>query len=302
MARQPADADGRSQPGSFWGLINGWIGNQIEDREELGNPLTNVEDNILREACEQLSKEQSKASLKDLLEAAEIAKHRHEYYCISKDATDGSNVQNGPVLTPKVKLELDDKKALVAEREHLFSGRGMLIVIWTVSLAAFLQGHVQSSINAGSLFAETVGITQPRLINLTASGTNFTFDFIQDAVKSINNGTYKDTYLDDFKPENGTYNGTDPAITTPRGLDLTELGVTSTAKWQLGGMNAVPFLAAAFPGAPLSLPVNYCFGRRGALGISALLIIASSLGSAFASTWQQVLGARIVGGIGEPSP
>jgi MFS family permease len=175
----------------------------------------------------------------------------------------------------------------------------MLIIIWTVSLAAFLQGHVQSSINAGSLFAETVGITQPRLINLTASESNVTFGFVQNAINGINNGTYKDTYLDDFIPQNGTYNGTDPADTTPLGLNMTGLGATSIAKWQLGGMNAIPFLTAAFPGAPLSLPVNYCFGRRGALGISALLIIASSLGSAFASTWQQVLGARIVGGIGE---
>lgn len=178
----------------------------------------------------------------------------------------------------------------------------MLIIICTVSLAAFLQGHVQSSINAGSLFAETVGITQPRLINLTASQANFTFDYIQDSINRMNSGKEEDTYLDRFVPENGTYNGLDPANTEPEGLNMTGPEVTSTAKWQLGGMNAIPFLTAAFPGAPLSLPVNYCFGRRGALGISALLIIASSLGSAFASTWQQVLGARIVGGVGEPFP
>ncbi|KAI8676368.1 hypothetical protein LRP88_10628 [Fusarium phalaenopsidis] len=294
MARQPAEADGRSQPR---GLIDGWIGEQIEDREELGNPLTNVEDSTLREACRQLSQEQSKVPFQQLLDAAEVAKHRYEYYCFSKDATDGTSAPDGSGLVLRVDLSLDDKKALVAERERLFSGRGMLIIIWTVSLAAFLQGHVQSSINAGSLFAETVGITQPRLINLTASESNYTFGFVQHAINGINNGTYKDTYLDDFIPQNGTYNGTDPADTTPLGLNMTGLGVTSIAKWQLGGMNAIPFLTAAFPGAPLSLPVNYCFGRRGALGISALLIIASSLGSAFASTWQQVLGARIVGGI-----
>lgn len=64
-------------------------------------------------------------------------------------------------------------------------------------------------------------------------------------------------------------------------------------------MNAIPFLTAAFPGTVLSLPVNYCLGRRGALGLSALLIIASSIGSGFAHTWQQILGARVVGGIGK---
>ncbi|KAJ4309901.1 hypothetical protein N0V84_011256 [Fusarium piperis] len=297
MPRQTAQVNGRSQPRGFGGLINGWIGEQIEDREELGNPLTNVEDSTLREACRQLSQEQSKVSFQQLLDAAEVAKHRYEYYSFSKDANEGTNGPGGPAVAPKVALSPKDKKALVAEREHLFSGRGMLIIIWTVSLAAFLQGHVQSSINAGSLFAETVGITQPRVINLKASGDNFTFDYIEKTINRINSGTEKDTYLDTFIPPNGTYNGNDPAETKPQGLNMTGLGVTGIAKWQLGGMNAIPFLTAAFPGAPLSLPVNYCFGRRGALGISALLIIASSLGSAFASTWQQVLGARIVGGI-----
>jgi hypothetical protein len=45
MARQPAEADGRSQPR---GLINGWIGEQIEDREELGNPLSKPKVLILK--------------------------------------------------------------------------------------------------------------------------------------------------------------------------------------------------------------------------------------------------------------
>ncbi|RSM06022.1 hypothetical protein CEP52_005957 [Fusarium oligoseptatum] len=293
MARQSAEANGNPQPR---GLVNGWIGDQIEDREELGNPLTNVEDSTLREACRQLS-QQSKVPYEQLINAAEVAKHRYDYYSSSKDALAGISSPDGPPLALKVKLSLDDKKALVAERERLFSGRGMLIIILTVSLAAFLQGHVQSSINAGSLFAETVGITEPRLINLTASGSNYTFDLVRDAINGINNGIHNDTYLDGFIPENGTYYRADQTEKIPQGLNMTGLGVTSIAKWQLGGMNAIPFLTAAFPGAPLSLPVNYCFGRRGALGISALLIIASSLGSAFASTWQQVLGARIVGGI-----
>ncbi|KAL2694692.1 hypothetical protein Neosp_001278 [[Neocosmospora] mangrovei] len=293
MARQPAEADGRSQPR---GLIYGWIGEQIEDREELGNPLTNVDDNTLREACRQLS-QQSKVDYQQLLNAAEVAKRRYDYYCFSKDTLPGTSPPDSPAQALKVELSPDDKKALIAERERLFSGRGMLIIICTVSLAAFLQGHVQSSINAGSLFAETVGITQPRLIDLTASRSNYTLGFIQDAINGMNNGTHPDTYLDRFVPQNGTYNETDPDEPNSPGLNMTGLGVTSNAKWQLGGMNAIPFLTAAFPGAPLSLPVNYCFGRRGALGISALLIIASSLGSAFASTWQQVLGARVVGGI-----
>ncbi|CZS73907.1 unnamed protein product [Fusarium graminearum] len=78
---------------------------------------------------------------------------------------------------------------------------------------------------------------------------------------------------------------------------FSQRGMLSIICTKLGAMNAIPFLTAAFPGTVLSLPVNYCLGRRGALGLSALLIIASSIGSGFAHTWQQILGARVVGGI-----
>jgi hypothetical protein len=69
----------------------------------------------------------------------------------------------------------------------------------------------------------------------------------------------------------------------------------------LGIMNASPFFAAALLGAPLSLPANYYIGRRGALVVSAMLIIVSSLGSSFSRTWVQLLGVRIVGGVGKSS-
>ncbi|RSL61874.1 hypothetical protein CEP53_004929 [Fusarium sp. AF-6] len=294
MAPESAEADGRPQPR---GLINGWIGDQIEYRNQGRNPLTKVDDSTLRDACRQLSQEQSKVSFQQLLDAAEMAQQRDEYFIESKRAIKGTSSFDAPPPALRVVLTPEDKKALVAEREHLFSSRGMLGIILTVSLAAFLQGHVQSSINAATIFAETVGITEPRQINLTASGSNFTFGFVQDAISAINNGTYKDTYLDDFIPQNGTYYRVDRTEKIPQGLNMTGPRVSSITKWQLGSMNAIPFLTAAFPGAPLSLPINYCYGRRGALGISALLIIASSLGSTFASTWQQVLCARIVGGI-----
>jgi hypothetical protein len=96
----------------------------------------------------------------------------------------------------------------------------MVSVIFTISMAAFLQGHVQSSINSGSLIPENVRL---------------------DPDKSY---------------------------------------------WRLGGMNASPFLAAANLGAPLSLPVNYCIGRRVALGLSGVHIIASSLVSRLKSLRQ----------------
>ncbi|KAG5774211.1 hypothetical protein H9Q72_000279 [Fusarium xylarioides] len=215
--------------------LEAWIEKQIHTRDEFGNSLAGVSEPVLRKGIDTLCRDLPSLERDEVERAAEVAKNGNYYYRLSKGL-----ITN---LSPVVELTQDEKESLVAERERLFSQRGMLIIICTVSLAAFLQGHVQSSINAMSLFVETVGIDIQR----------------QDDTQS---------------------NGAD-----------------STAQWQLGGMNAIPFLTAAFPGAPLSLPVNYCLGRRGALGFSALLIIASSIGSAFAVTWQQILGARIVGGV-----
>ncbi|EWG53749.1 hypothetical protein FVEG_12113 [Fusarium verticillioides 7600] len=215
-------------------ILEAWIEKQIHTRDEFGNSLAGVSEPVLRKGIDTLCRDLPSLERDEVERAAEVAKNGNYYYRLSKGL-----ITN---LSPVVELTQDEKESLVAERERLFSQRGMLIIICTVSLAAFLQGHVQSSINAMSLFVETVGIDIQR----------------QDDTQS---------------------NGAD-----------------STAQWQLGGMNAIPFLTAAFPGAPLSLPVNYCLGRRGALGLSALLIIASSIGSAFAVTWQQILGARIVGG------
>ncbi|KAF5553798.1 myo-inositol transport ITR1 [Fusarium mexicanum] len=216
--------------------LEAWIERQIHTRDEFGNSLAGVSEPVLRKGIDTLCRDLPSLEREEVERAAEVAKNGNYYYRLSKGL-----ITN---LSPVVELTQDEKESLVAERERLFSQRGMATIICTVSLAAFLQGHVQSSINAMSLFVETVGIYIQR----------------QDDTQS---------------------NGAD-----------------SAAQWQLGGMNAIPFLTAAFPGAPLSLPVNYCLGRRGALGLSALLIIASSIGSAFAVTWQQILGARIVGGVG----
>ncbi|KAF4417406.1 myo-inositol transport ITR1 [Fusarium acutatum] len=195
--------------------LEAWIEKQIHTRDEFGNSLAGVSEPVLRKGIDTLCRDLPSLERDEVERAAEVAKNGNYYYRLSKGL-----ITN---LSPVVELTQDEKESLVAERERLFSQRGMLIVICTVSLAAFLQGHRQD--------------------------------------------------------------------------DTQSNGADSTAQWQLGGMNAIPFLTAAFPGAPLSLPVNYCLGRRGALGFSALLIIASSIGSAFAVTWQQILGARIVGGV-----
>lgn len=178
----------------------------------------------VRAGCEALSQQLKDVSSSDVRRAEEVGRYPQNFYHMSKEP-------KASTLEPD--LDTEERKQLIAERERLFSQKGLVTIICTISLAAFLQGHVQSSINAGSLFART-----------------------------------------DIK-----------------GTELNE--------WQLGGMNASPFLGAALLGAPLSLPVNYCVGRRGALGLSAILIVASSIGAAFSRTWIQVLGARIIGGLGK---
>lgn len=124
------------------------------------------------------------------------------------------------------------------------SQKGMLPVILAVALAAFLQGHVQSSINAASLYADLLGVSEPAGDSGPAS---------------------------------------------------TEL---SPRDWEIGAMNASSFLVAALLGAPASLPTNYYIGRRGSLIVSAVLIIVSSIASAFARNWIELLGFRVIGGVG----
>ncbi len=144
-----------------------------------------------------------------------------------------------------VQLTDEEKRALKREKDVVFPERGMLIVVLTVSLAAFLQGQVQSSINGASLFPAQLGLGG---LNATTASTKTP----------------------------------DPTIDA----------------WRLGAMNASPFLFAAALGCPLALPINDLVGRRGAMVVAALLILASSLGSAFISNWYSLFGVRIINGLG----
>lgn len=133
-------------------------------------------------------------------------------------------------------LTEDEKQCIRDERERVFSQPGMPIIIITVSLAAFLQGHVQASINAADIYA-----------------------------------------MDSTNP-----------------LQFPE----EDKIWTSGAMNAMPYFTAALLGSPMSLPINISIGRRGALTVSAFLIIASSIGSALCQKWYQLLLVRIIAGVG----
>ncbi|KAG4263635.1 hypothetical protein FPRO03_09942 [Fusarium proliferatum] len=61
---------------------------------------------------------------------------------------------SGGTTDTVIPLNAAEKRALINEIDHSFSENGMWMVIFTVSLSAFLQGFVQSSQNGANLFAD----------------------------------------------------------------------------------------------------------------------------------------------------
>ncbi|KAI8628443.1 major facilitator superfamily domain-containing protein [Xylariaceae sp. FL1651] len=90
--------------------------------------------------------------LEQLLRAARVAKDIRTYDAVARS--------NEPHAAEHLLVQLtpEEKVALRREMDALPSEPTMLIVILTVSLAAFLQGFVQSSINGASLFASEFGL------------------------------------------------------------------------------------------------------------------------------------------------
>ena len=69
--------------------------------------------------------------------------------------------------------------------------------------------------------------------------------------------------------------------------------------WLFAIVNAAPWFSAAIFALLLSDPANeLLFGRRAAIIISAIFILAASVGGALVKTWQQFLACRIILGIG----
>ncbi|KAI1410458.1 MFS general substrate transporter [Hypoxylon sp. FL1857] len=146
------------------------------------NPLVHLTDEELQEDVTSFWEEclRPAVDLADLLRAARVAQNVRSYDEVAR--------YNGPKCnevgyTLPVQLTKKEKAALKAEKDVLFSERNMFIVILTVSLAAFLQGFVQSSINGASLYAPEFGLP-----NTVSMGWNST---VQD-------GNTK-PHLDDWK-------------------------------------------------------------------------------------------------------
>ncbi|KAL7932499.1 MFS general substrate transporter [Trichoderma chlorosporum] len=196
------------------------------------NPLIKINDEELQRDVQSFIETHLRSvAYEDLLRAARVAKNIRIYDEVARQK--GYHFESGL----PVQLTTEEKRALRRERAVPFSEKGMRIVILTVSIAALLQGFVQSSFNGASLYREEWGLQR---------------------------------HLE------------------PSGAD----------NWKFGATNAVPFFVAALIGCPLSLPINYWYGRRGGICVAAFLIFASSLGAAFARTWYQLLGIRVFSGIG----
>ncbi|CVL00435.1 related to myo-inositol transport protein ITR1 [Fusarium proliferatum] len=71
-----------------------------------------------------------------------------------REAVRKGSPDSGGTTDTVIPLNAAEKRALINEIDHSFSENGMWMVIFTVSLSAFLQGFVQSSQNGANLFAD----------------------------------------------------------------------------------------------------------------------------------------------------
>ena len=69
-------------------------------------------------------------------------------------------------------------------------------------------------------------------------------------------------------------------------------------QWLVGVINAAPYIASAGLGCWLSDPLNKYFGRRGTIFITAIILLATPIGSGFTRTWQELFVVRLILGIG----
>lgn len=75
-------------------------------------------------------------------------------------------------------------------------------------------------------------------------------------------------------------------------------GTTIHDKLIVGLVNAAPYIGTAFFGCWLSDPINNYFGRRGTIFVAANFCLWPVIASAFCDTWVQLLGCRLLLGVG----
>ncbi|KAK5113653.1 hypothetical protein LTR62_003280 [Meristemomyces frigidus] len=73
---------------------------------------------------------------------------------------------------------------------------------------------------------------------------------------------------------------------------------TSRDAWLVGLINSIIFLTAGLIGAFITDPLNYYLGRRGEIFLMGVILTVTPIGSACAQSWQGLLAARFIMGIG----
>lgn len=68
--------------------------------------------------------------------------------------------------------------------------------------------------------------------------------------------------------------------------------------WLVGLINAAPYIASAFVGCWISDPLNNFAGRRGAICVSAVILIVTPIESGLTQTWEELLFCRLLMGLG----
>ncbi|SPO06054.1 related to myo-inositol transport protein ITR1 [Cephalotrichum gorgonifer] len=120
---------------------------KIEDRVKIENPLSSMSDEEVRIDATRFVNSRApflSDRVDEVRRAALVAKHIRYYECIARG--------EAPIGVPPVILNNDEKEALVREKTKIISERGMWYVFITVSLAAFLQGFVQSSFSGANVY------------------------------------------------------------------------------------------------------------------------------------------------------
>ncbi|KAK5995691.1 Putative polyol transporter 2-like protein [Cladobotryum mycophilum] len=126
---------------------------RANDRAIIENPLAHFTDKELQDDVQAfVYKHLPSVRYDDMLRAARVAKDIRLYDEAAR------RPGYGPGVNLPVHLTKEEKVAIRRERDVPFSERGMRIVIATVSLAAFLQGFVQSSFNGAAVYKEQWGL------------------------------------------------------------------------------------------------------------------------------------------------
>ncbi|ETS77058.1 hypothetical protein PFICI_10932 [Pestalotiopsis fici W106-1] len=227
----------------------------------LGDALSHIRDEDLAADVEAFRDQWlSEVDVNDLRRAAIVGKHPKTYEDISR------GTWTGPT-EGLVELDPKEKEALLKELESAMPEPGMVLVILAVSLAAFLQGHVQTSINGASLYRANIGLPS----------NETTFGMSPD-------GSNTEMWMD---------------------RNILRPSQPSPNDWLLGITNAAPFFSAALLGCWMALPFSDRFGRKGSMIVAAAMVMVTSallamipVISTSQPKWQIILGIRIVNGIG----